>query len=937
MRSRGWRSFLRPQTIRIALLSLFSLGALGILIILAMFAWYSRDLPNPDALLTREISQSTKIYDRTGERLLYEVAPDQNRTLVKIEDIPQHVKDAVVTAEDRNFYEHHGIDYLALVRAVVVNTLHFSRIKGTSTITQQLVKNAILTSDRSMVRKIKEIMLSIALEKKFTKDQILQLYLNEIGYGSTNYGVEAASRAYFDKSVKDVTLAEAAVLAALPNQPSRFLNDPEALKERRDWILENMEKLGYANHDDVVAALSSDTPVIADNRAFEAPHFVQWVKGMLEETYGARTVETGGLSIITTLDLDKQHFAEEAVVGGVAANGERYGFANAGLLALDPKTGEILAMVGSPDFTNADIDGQVNVTLQPLQPGSSIKPIVYAAAFAKGYTPETLLWDVLTTFPTDTEPYTPKNYDEKEHGLVTMRSALQGSLNIPAVKTLYLVGIDQALTFARNLGYSTLNDASRVGLSMVLGGAEVTMIDHVAAYAVFANNGIYHKPYAVLKVVDADGKVLEEHPPEKQPSREALNSTVTSTLSNVLSDNAARTFVFGAQNYLTLGDRPAAAKTGTTNNYKDAWTVGYTPSLVAGVWVGNARGTTMSRGADGSKIAAPIWNEFMKKSLSGTAIEAFPEYIPVHTGKSVLDGILPYQSAEIDTVSGKLATEYTPSSRRQTLSCGEFHTILTYVDKDNPQGPPPENPSADPYYSVFEQAIAEYIVRHNASLAPDEAPLTSCSLPTERDDVHIPKNLPTISVILPSNGSDVARTFQTTLQTHTVLPFKNVAYFIDGIYFATSLDPFGETITLPDYVAPGQHILGTEVRDAVDNTARAETRVNVSGDGAIQGVSITNPFAEQKIDLPAIDNGGPQTYTIVLEQRGVIATSLTLSVQNQWTGTKTVIGSLTNPSAIAQIAWTIPDTGDYIITVDGVSGSGQKVSGAPVTVHVRRQ
>lgn len=515
-----------------------ALGLLGGLFVLGVFAWYSRDLPDPNALLDRTVAQATKIYDRTGEHLLYEIYGKENRTLVKMQEgfckddasfetdpngIPLFIAQAVLTAEDREFCSHNGFTVKGIARAVIF----MGKRGGGSTLTQQLVKNVILTNERHVSRKIKELILSVVLEQKYSKDEILQIYFNEVPYGSTYYGIQTAAQNFYEKNVNELTLAEGATLAGLPQLPTYYINNPDDLKARRDWILDSMFELGYITEEAARAAKAESTPLhISTDGAFVAPHFVMWVKSMLEELYGTSAVETGGLRVITTLDYDKQIIAEESVTHGVETYGESYGFANAGLLAQDPRTGEILAMVGSPDFSNEEIDGQVNVTLQPLQPGSSIKPIVYTAAFEKGYTPNTILWDVNTTFPTETTPYTPFNYDGSEHGMISLRAALQGSLNIPAVKTLYLVGLDNAIAFAQRLGYTTLTDRSRIGLSMVLGGAEVTMLDHVGAYSVLANNGVHHDYQALLRVEDANGGELYSFDSSNVPGKAFLMQTL---------------------------------------------------------------------------------------------------------------------------------------------------------------------------------------------------------------------------------------------------------------------------------------------------------------------------------------------------------------------------------------------------------------------------
>lgn len=934
----------RKTILKNLVLLAIALGLFGGLVVLAMFAWYSKDLPDPGTLLDRTVAQATKIYDRTGEHLLYEIYGEENRTIVKMQEgfckddegfatdpngIPLFIAQAVLTAEDRAFCEHNGFTFKGVFRAVIF----LGKRGGGSTLTQQLVKNAILTNEQHLSRKIKELILSVALEQKYSKDEILQIYFNEIPYGSTYYGIQTAAQNFYGKTVNELTLAEGATLAGLPQLPTYYINNPDELKARRDWILTSMAELGYITTEEADAAKTTDTPLQIDTEgAFVAPHFVMWVKGMLEEMFGTSAVETGGLSVITTLDYDKQVYAEEAVDHGVETYGESYGFQNAGLLAQNPRTGEILAMVGSPDFNNDEIDGQVNVTLQPLQPGSSIKPIVYTAAFEKGYTPNTLLWDVNTTFATETTPYTPYNYDGGEHGMISLRSALQGSLNIPAVKTLYLVGIDNAIAFAQRLGYTTFTDRSRIGLSMVLGGAEVTMIDHVGAYSTLANNGTHHDYQALLRVEDADGNELYAFDESKATGESVLDANIAAITSNVLSDNGARTYIFGASNYLTLSDRPVAAKTGTTNNYKDAWTVGYTPSLTAGVWVGNADGTLMHAGADGSKIAAPLWNEFMKRSLQGTSVESFPSPSVPTTGKSILDGQMQTTTVTIDRASGKLATDRTPESYRETLTCGEFHTILQYIDPTDPLGAAPENPEADAQYLAWETGIQAYIAAHNASLEPGEIALETCTAPTEEDDVHVKKNEPFIEIDSPDNNDTVGRDFTVRYDSKVRRSFGRVEFLVDGTYVGSSNSMDEEDVRLPSWVDAGRHKLTAVVYDDVDNSASDEITINVD-ESAVEGtITLTNPFDGQTITK----SSELSTYTVVVEiPSSTSLVALSISVTELTTGITTPIASYVAPSAIVSASWILPASdGSYTLSAQGTLSDGSRIDARSVTVVV---
>lgn len=905
-----------------------AVGLGGMLLLFSMFVWYSQGLPDPETLINRDLAQSTKIYDRTGEHLLYEIAPDQKRTLVTIDQIPKTVQQATITAEDRNFYEHGGISIKGIVRAVLSNIIHLDPTgQGASTITQQFIKKAFLTDDQTYTRKIKEIVIAIALEKKFTKEEILQLYLNEIPYGGTNYGIESAAQAYFNKSVEDVSLAEAATLAALPNRPSKFLNKPDLLKARKDWILDGMVDEGYVSREEADAAKVEDTPVSLALHNIEAPHFVLWVKEQLEEKYGARTTETGGLKVITTLDYDKQKIAEEAVTNGVTAKGATYNFNDAGLVSIDPKTGQILAMVGSPDYWNDEADGQVNVTLHPLQPGSSIKPLVYAAAFERGYTPNTVLWDVDTIFPTPTGNYEPHNYDGKEHGSVTMRKALQGSLNIPAVKTLYLVGTENAVNLSERLGYTTLRD-NYVGLSMVLGGVQVTPLEHTAAFAAFANKGLYQTPTAILSVQNPNGDKLEEWKVEDHPGAEAMNENLAATITDVLADNNARSYVFGANNYLTLSGRPAAAKTGTTNEYKDAWTMGYTPSLATGVWVGNANGTVMKTKADGSVVAAPIWNEYMNRALKGTPVESFPHADIKTTGKAILDGKIPSTTVVIDTTTGKLATEFTPERYRQEKICGEYHTILTYIKRDDPLGESPKDPAkADPYYSTWETGIANYIAKSGQDGQPK---LETCEVPTEEDDVHTKNNQPTVNLRNPDDGDNVGRTFTIDINVNTRRPFNRVDYFIDNTYIVSSFNDNGGEITLPGWVTEGDHELTAKAYDDVDNSGSDSVSINVTESGSQGSFRITNPFEGQTIEKSV------SSYSIAIEVPNASdLNNLGITAYNLWTGESLFIGDTSNPQAITTISWNLPANAQYSLTATATTRNGETLTSPPVTVIVK--
>lgn len=802
----------------------------------AALAWFSRDLPNPDKLLDRQMAQSTKIYDRTGEHILYEIYSEKKRTMIELSDIPEHVKQATIVAEDRDFYKHHGFDLKGILRSVWRNLVRGERVGG-STITQQFIKNSILSPEKTLTRKLKELALSIQLERKFNKDQILKMYFNEIPYGSTAYGIQSAAQTYFGKNAKDLDLAEGALLAALPKAPtyySPYGSHTDDLLARQKYILDSMVDEGYISQEEAEKAKEIDilARVIPKKEAIFAPHFVMYVKEILTAKYGEKTVDQGGLKVFTTLDWEKQKIAEEAVSSGAQKNAEKYGAHNAALVAVDPKTGQILAMVGSKDYfakpepegckpgVNCKFEPNVNVALRPRQPGSSFKPIVYAAAFQKGFTPETILFDLVTTFKTETKDYIPHNYDGKEHGPVSMRSALAGSLNIPAVKTLYLAGIDNVLNLAQAMGYTTFSERSRFGLSLVLGGGEVKLLEHTAAFGVFATEGKLHVTSAILKIEDAQGKILEEW--QQDEGKEVMPVQVARQIADVMSDNAARAFIFGTKNPLTLPDRPVAAKTGTTNDWRDGWTIGYTPSLVVGVWAGNNDNTPMKRQADGVYVAAPIWNEFMKRVLNGTPVENFTPPAPSTATKPVLKGeIGPEIIVKIDKLSGKLATEFTPPTYIEEKKFREVHTILFYVNKDDPNGPPPENPQRDPQFANWEAPIQKWA---------EEQGYTTSQLPTEYDDVHLPEHKPTISITTPENNATInSREFIATISVFAPRgPISRVEYFIDGQPLKTIFTPpYSLKTLIPNSISNGFHTLRATVYDDIDNFNSTEITFNL--------------------------------------------------------------------------------------------------------------
>jgi len=698
----------------LALLTIFV--AIIALVSFVGIIWISRDLPNPNQLINREVAQSTKIYDRTGEHVLYEIHGDQKRTLVSLNEMPLYVRQATISIEDKNFYKHGGFSLWAMFRTVITNVI-FHRSAGGSTLTQQFIKNAVLTNEKSITRKLKELILAQQIEKKFSKDEILQMYLNEIPYGSNAYGVEAASQKYFGKDVKNISLAEAAVLAALPQSPSRYSPygpNKNILMGRKDYILDLMAEQGYISEVERDNAKKEVIKFQRPEASITAPHFVMYIKSLLSDKYGEKTLEQGGLKIITTIDFDKQKIADEVIVDKTKNYLEKYNANNAALVAIDPKTGQVLAMVGSRDYFDDSIQGQVNVATSLRQPGSSMKPVVYASLFEKGYTPNTILYDVVTNFSNNSTPYIPHNYNLKEYGPVSIRKALAGSLNIPAVKALYLTGVNSVIDLAHAMGYSSLNEKD-LGLSLVLGGGEVKLLEHTNAYSAFARDGQINTIVTILKVEDKNGTTLEEWQPS---DKKVLTSQTARLINSVLSDNSARSFIFGEKNNLTLSDRPVAVKTGTTNDYHDAWAIGYTPSLVTGVWVGNTDNAAMKKGSDGSVLAAPIWKTFMTGALSGTPVETFKAPDDIKTGKAVIDGVLPILgTTPIDKRTGQPASINTPVEFVENKNIYDNHSILFYVDKNDPLGRAPTDPSIDPQFNNWETAIVEWAKKNNESVS----------------------------------------------------------------------------------------------------------------------------------------------------------------------------------------------------------------------------
>jgi 1A family penicillin-binding protein len=680
---RKW-SGLFIQVLLALVLVVLLLLAVGLIAATTVYAYFALTLPPAEELGAYSSFMSTKIYDRNGE-LLYEVfdANAGRRTIVPIEEIPDDLIHATIATEDKTFYSNPGFDPLAIARALWLDVTEGEIVSGASTITQQLVKSIFLSPEQTLTRKIQEAILAQEITRRYTKDQILEIYLNQIYYGNMAYGIEAAAETYFGKSARDLSLAESSLLAGLPQSPSLY--DPytnlDAAKTRQRVVLGLMAKQGYISISEANAAWNEELTFAPLRIDMKAPHFVVYVQKLLEDKYGTEMVYRGGLQVYTTLDLGMQKVAQEVARQRVAELADRH-VTNAAVVAIVPETGEIRVMLGSIDFWNEEIDGQVNVALALRQPGSSIKPVNYLAAFEKGWTPATLIMDVTTEFPNPPgPPYVPRNYDGKEHGPVLVRQGLACSYNIPAVKTLQFVGVPAMIEMAQRLGITTFTDPERYGLSLTLGGGEVTLLEHTAAYAVLANGGLRVPPVAVTRIEDSQGRVIEEYQPPA--GDQVISPQHAYLITNILSDNEARTPVFGANSPLLLS-RPAAAKTGTTDDWRDSWTMGYTPDLAAGVWVGNSDNTPMDQ-VTGAAGAAYIWHNFMEQVLADVPTREFPvppglvkaeicarsgmaptELCPQKRTEIFVDGTAPtepdniYQKIRICTVSQQRATEFCP-------------------------------------------------------------------------------------------------------------------------------------------------------------------------------------------------------------------------------------------------------------------------------------
>ncbi len=646
-------------------------------------------LPNPEILGEKIISGGTEFYDRSGKTLLYKIG--LRRSWVEFEDIPDRIVKTTLIAEDFNFYKHKGVSLQAILRSIYLNIKTKSLEYGGSTITQQLARNIFLSKEKTIFRKLKEIILALKIEKKYSKNEILKYYLNSIYYGEGNIGIRAAADYYFDKKLKDLNWQEAAILAAIPKAPTLYAPVSEEnikrLKERRDYILQRLKDVGWINESEYQEAISEEIKIIKTKYAgMIAPHFVIEVINQIKKIFPEVNLEDSNFKVITSLDLDLQKIAEKAVFEGAEKNKEKYGGANAALMAINPKNGEVLALVGSKDFYDESIDGQVNVPFRFRQPGSAFKPISYAALFELGYPDKTIVFDV----PTDFGNYRPQNFDKKFKGPVSLRQALAESRNVPSVKVFYLAIPERVVELARKSGMNYLKDWQNYGLSMGLGTAEIRMADLIRFYGALANDGILVPQTLILKIIK-DNKIIYEY---QQKEERIISSETARILNDILKDIEARRGLFQASlKYTIFPGYEVALKTGTTQFYQDAWTFGYTPNIVVGVWAGNTDGRRMNSLGASLVAALPIFYQFLSEIISLNKIP--PEFF------------IELESREIDKpmLNGSFVSPY------------GIHDILFYVDRTNPLGPIPSNPYSDPQYIIWENALQIWLRQNIENLS----------------------------------------------------------------------------------------------------------------------------------------------------------------------------------------------------------------------------
>jgi 1A family penicillin-binding protein len=818
---------------------------LSVILLMILLVWFSKDLPTPTSVVRRE-GFASRIYDRNGE-LLYDVYKDAKRTPVVWEDIPEYLKQATVAVEDKDFYKHQGFDPLTPFR-IIKNVFYFGKITGGSTLTQQLSRNVLLSTERTVTRKIRELILSIQIEAKYSKDEILLMYLNEAPYGGASWGVGSAVEQYFGKSVKDLNLAESAILAGLPQLPSvysPFSKTPTAYVDRSRHVLNRMVEDGYISQD-----LMDQTMEVVKGYEFKdgrttiaAPHFVLWVKEVLSEKYGEEVVEGGGLQITTSLDLEMQKEAEK-IVGEEIDKAESMGISNGAALVVDPVTGQVLAMVGSRDYFSDKTDGKFNVVTQSLrQPGSAIKPITYLTAIRKGWTASSLIMDAPVVFPggPGQKDYAPNNYNGKFNGPMSLKEALGNSINTTAVKMLANVGLKNMLQQAYDMGLNTLEPNSenmkRFGLAVTLGGAEVKMTEMAAAYSSFANGGKKVELTGVLKVEDRNGRVLEEF--KQIEGRQVMSPQEAFIISEILMDNSARQLTFGAVNGLIIPNYQVAVKTGTTNDKRDNWAIGWTPNLLTLSWVGNNDNSEMGRVASGVSGATPIWRRIMVEGIKGRPKQDFP--IP--------DKIV---NIEVDAVSGYPAHDGFPAKKAyfidgtQPKTADPIHLKLKVCRDKDGLAPPADVSSGNYDEKEYFRFREEDPVSSDGKNRWQEG-IDSWIAGLENKDKYYPPSdycrsdgLVTVDFENPSNESKQNNEFTVKLRTSSVNKIEEAKLWVNGEERKTWKDrPFETELNLNN----GKYTLRAWVKDKEGNEASREIKIGVNMDWNFQPSPTPMPTA----------------------------------------------------------------------------------------------
>jgi penicillin-binding protein 1C len=754
---------------------------LAFFIVGGIFLWASFvAIPSINNFQSRKVAESTKIYDRTGNVVLYDVHGAMRRTAVPLTEISPDLQHAAIAVEDNTFYQNAGFRPLSFLRAMAINVFSGSYAQGGSTITQQVVKNSLLSQNKTILRKLQEIILALRLTHTYSKDEILNTYLNETSYGGTIYGVQEASQYFFGVDAKDVDLSQAAYLSALPQAPTFFSpygNHRGALDTRKNFVLKQMLENKFITQDAYDVATKEVVQFRDETEAgIKAPHFVFYVREYLERKYGADAVSDGGLRVITTLDYDLQKKAEDTVAKWAPDMEKNFNATNEGIVAIDPKTGQILAMVGSRGYFDPTIDGKVNITLANRQPGSSFKPFVYATAFKKGYTPDTVVFDLQTQFSTHCEPtdttndeppcYSPSNFDGTFKGPMTLRNAIAQSENVPSVKTLYLAGIPESLATARDMGITTLGDANQYGLTLVLGGGEVNLLELTGAYGAFANDGVRNPPVGILRVESTTGTVLESYADQ---SARVLDPQIARQINDILSDNIARTPEFGATSPLYFPNYNVADKTGTTNDFHDVWVLGYTPGIAVGAWAGNNDNSPMAKKI-AAFIIAPMWHEFMSSALEkySATDDNFPSPAP---------------DSDISAVPPVLAGNW------NTDPALGVHDILYWIDKNNPRAGRPLSPQSDSQFAYWDYPVSLWAQQDGKAMV---------STYTAPNTLIPAAPLSGFQIVSPAPGAAISFGFPTTFTAayQGVQPISSVLYYVNGGLIGTaSQAPFAVSYT----------------------------------------------------------------------------------------------------------------------------------------------